>query len=442
MKFSGIIIGLFTAFTFINVSCQKELFFDNSVGTLLDSAGICNPSVLSGVYRADSVLGSGNYVDVQVNVTTPGSYIIKSDTINGFSFRANGTFQNSGGSTVRLAGSGMPLQPGAYVFTLDYCNTFCSVLVNVLPSVTPLAQIILGGAPGGCTGVIVGSYTAAVAMNAGNIVVQDVTINSTGPYLVTTDTVNGVYFSASGTFPSTGSTTLNLVGSGIPVNQGPFTYTVHAGISTCVFTITYATAPVAGDYFPLTTNSFWTYDSDVTTPDTLSKVTSGSVSVGGNSYTQFLIGAGAIGTNNLGPANFRKSGTDYFQYFSVDSFATVGFDNAVTGEITFLKEAVNVGTTWESAEFSGTVSSVPTKIKYVFTLESSGGTRLVNGVVYSNVKKVTWHAAVNSNNTSYVNDTDIESYYALGIGLIEFNITNAGNPTWLFSEKLRNYQVY
>lgn len=438
MRFPALIFSLFLVLLFSTYSCQKELYFDKSCGSLLDSAGFCRPSMLSGDYRADQVLGSGNYLDIQVDVETPGPYLIVSDTINGYSFKAMGSFGNSGSNSVRLYASGKPLQQGLNVFTINYCNTTCTFSVTVLPPTTPPAQIELGGAPGGCTGVIVGAYTTGIAMNASNVVVQDVIINSTGPYVISTDTVNGVYFSAAGSFTNTGNQTIDLSGSGTPLAPGVYTFTLTAGNSYCTFQITFAPAV---DYFPLSQNSFWTY-SNALLPDSLYKKSTTTTTLGGNSYRVFSIGLGTVGTNPLSAAAFRKAGSIFYQYLAVDTFTNVVLDVPVPGEIPFLDEAAPVGTTWQSAEFSGTESGVQVKIRYSFRLDASGGNLVVNGTTYSNVKKVFWQSQVNYNNTGYQADLDMESYFALGVGLIQFKVADAGTTTWLYEDDLLHYVVY
>jgi len=438
MRFSGLLLIIAATILFTTVSCQRELNFDKSCGTLLDSAGSCRPSVLYGEYRAAQVLGSGNYLDIQISVVTPGPYMILSDTVNGYSFKAIGSFNNSGNNSVRLYASGKPLQQGINTFTINYCNTSCSFTVNVLPPSVPPAQVELGGAPGGCTGVIVGTYVTGVAMNASNVVVQDVIINSTGPYTISTDTVNGVYFAASGTFTNTGNQTIDLVGNGTPLAAGVFTFTLTAGTSFCTFQITFAPA---ADYFPLTQNSFWTY-SNALLSDSLYKLSSATTTLAGNSYRKFLIGLGTVGSNQYSAAAFRKSGSNFYQYLPVDTFTNVALDAPVLGEIPFLDEAATVGTTWSSTEFSGTESGVPVKIRYSFRIASSGGNLVVNGITYSNVKKVYWQSQVDYNNTGYQPELELESYFALGVGLIQFRFTDVGSTTWIYEDDLLHYQVF
>src|SRR6187399_1921944 len=94
-------------------SCQKELQWDIvSLGTLIkDVNNNCLPVSVNGNYVADSSLGSNNTILVDVNVTGIGTYRIYTDTLNGYTFSATGTFENKGVHHVQLSGKGKPLMP-------------------------------------------------------------------------------------------------------------------------------------------------------------------------------------------------------------------------------------------------------------------------------------------------------------------------------------------
>jgi hypothetical protein len=108
----------------------------------------------------------------------------------------------------------------------------------------------------------------------------------------------------------------------------------------------------------------------------------------------------------------------------------------------FLKENSPAGTTWQSAEFQGQINSLPAKIRYDFEIQSVGGSHLVNAVNYNDVIKVFTTTRVDINNTGYTANAEMESYYARGIGLIEFKFRDAGNANWLEVQPLRHYKVF
>ncbi len=243
---SAIALLLLSAIFF--VSCQKELNWDlsaQSQGTLKadSTTNECLPIVVQGTYIVDSALGSTNYIDVQVDVTTVGIYQIQSDTINGVSFYGAGTFGNTGINTVRLMGSGTPTASGLTTFIISYINnnSTCTVDVEVLPASTnPNAVFIFGGAGTTCTGfTLAGSYMQSLPLTSGNTVSLNVSVTSGGVYTLATPVVNGVSFTASGSI-STSNTGITLIGSGTPTTTGTFNYLVSGGGgSSCTFSVTF-----------------------------------------------------------------------------------------------------------------------------------------------------------------------------------------------------------
>ena len=118
-------------------ACQKELTFEEgpSDGTLkADTTGNCIPGSVSGAFVRDSLLegvGGSNYIDVQVTVNTAGSYVVYTDTVNGYSFKREGSVGNTGTNLIRLYGSGRPIQAQIDTFTVYYGTTHCTVRVEI-----------------------------------------------------------------------------------------------------------------------------------------------------------------------------------------------------------------------------------------------------------------------------------------------------------------------
>jgi hypothetical protein len=120
-------------------SCQKEVSYETgspSHGSLQSASGECLPSTVNGNYIAAKALNDSNYVDVTINVTQPGTYQVITDTIDGYSFSASGTFSATGTNVVRLKGTGMPQAQGTDNFLVKYDTTICSFSVTVLPAGT------------------------------------------------------------------------------------------------------------------------------------------------------------------------------------------------------------------------------------------------------------------------------------------------------------------
>ncbi len=237
---------------FVFSACQKELNFDRntqSVGSLkIDSATLdCLPSTVRGVYQEDSLLGTGNTIDVQVNITSPGVYEILSDTVNGYWFYGTGTVGNTGINTIRLYGSGTPVNPGNNSFVITYRNnnSSCTVDVSVQPSVgsgNTQAQYSFGGAGGTCTGsTLSGTYMQGLVLTTSNTATVNITVTNPGTFTMSTPVVNGVSFAASGTL-NAGSTAVTLTASGTPTVSGTFNFPVTGGGSSCIFPVTFSPA--------------------------------------------------------------------------------------------------------------------------------------------------------------------------------------------------------
>jgi len=104
------------------------------------------------------------------------------------------------------------------------------------------------GAPGNCiTPVIAGTYTAGTPITSDNYVVLQVSVTTPGSYLVSTANINGITFSGSGVFVSTGVQTITLTGTGTPIVAGAFSYI--PGADGCSFVIVAVTAPPLPDNF-------------------------------------------------------------------------------------------------------------------------------------------------------------------------------------------------
>src|ERR1019366_7066379 len=105
---------------------------------------------------------------------------------------------------------------------------------------------VLGDSSGSCKPVILaGTYAQGIALTSINTVQVQVTVATAGTYSIKTNTVNGVTFSKTGTFTSTGIQNVILTGSGTPTISGDQNFTLSYGNSQCDFKITFA-SPASG----------------------------------------------------------------------------------------------------------------------------------------------------------------------------------------------------
>ena len=228
--------------------CAKEVSFETggipSEGSLQsDVAGDCLPKTINGVYEATKpLIGTTNTVVIQVDVTSAGSYDIKTDTVNGYHFRGTGTFTQTGINNVILRGIGTPFAEGVNNFVVSYDSTFCDFQITVLPSgAGGPAVFTLMGTPN-CTGATPnGSYAVGMPLNGTNTVPIQVNVTTIGTYNIST-TFQGMTFSKTGAFTSTGTNTVILVGSGSPTTAGANTVPITVGTSTCSFVVTVGSA--------------------------------------------------------------------------------------------------------------------------------------------------------------------------------------------------------
>lgn len=222
----------------------------------------------------------------------------------------------------------------------------------------PSSTGVLGDSSGTCKPVILnGTYTQGITATAANTAQVQVVVAVAGPYSISTNTVNGISFSALGTFTNTGAQNVILNASGTPELSGDQVFILQYGNSQCAFTVNFlpGVAP-SGDYFPLTLNTNWTYGLEGTPGDSIfTKVVSYSPSIAGNTYQTLTQAVDATSTPD-DSTYFRKPGGDYYQY--LDFSKLFQFDQPVTGEFIFLKDNVALNTTWQTPNITGTVGGV------------------------------------------------------------------------------------
>ena len=131
-KIAVFVLGVLVFFFFC-----KELSFegaDTPAEGAMQSAltGDCLPKTVTGTYKvAVPLVADSNTISVAVNVTTTGTYLVTTDTVNGFFFNATGRFTSPGTNTVKLRSNGTPFAAGVNNFRISFDSTFCDVQVTV-----------------------------------------------------------------------------------------------------------------------------------------------------------------------------------------------------------------------------------------------------------------------------------------------------------------------
>jgi hypothetical protein len=175
------------------------------------------------------------------------------------------------------------------------------------PVTTPVADFTLSGNPNCTDPGIRGTYEAAVNMNSSNYIDAMVDVNSTGTYKISTDTVDGMYFIASGTFTKTGSQRVSVLAYGTPAFPGNLVFHLDAGKSACTFALT-----VVLHGYPATYVLESNYDSSCASHTVIGDYYSGVSLTAANKInirTYVTIpGVYALETNTVNGVSFRYAG--------------------------------------------------------------------------------------------------------------------------------------
>jgi hypothetical protein len=294
----------------------------------------------------------------------------------------------------------------------------------------------LGGDSGTCANAQQnGALGVGIPLTDSNQLTVELNFTKIGTYSVSTDTVNGIYFSKTGTITATGAATITLYGRGTPAAAGTFPFTVNFKGSYCTFDVTVYEVAVANgtDYFPTTAASFWHYissDPSAAPEDTiLNTADNATGTINGTPYSLF-IGETANGTDS---SFYRKGNGEYHQFGDIDIAGVA--DNFVAQDYIFLKDNVAAGTEWESAEGDANIDTVTVKMKLKFAIAEKNVTVLLDNKVYKDVIKVLTTEQVQLA-TGWTTVLSYEAWYAKGIGLI-----NIAAPAPYYGFKITAYNV-
>jgi hypothetical protein len=379
MKKRYLLFFLLSGLALMN-GCLKEHSLENgsspSVGTLQDDGtGDCLPKTVAGAYVAGTALvATANYIEVQVAVTTVGSYTIYTDTVNGMYFRSSGFFTTTGLNTVRLSGHGTPALPAISNFVVTYGTSGCTIAVTVSGS---LGVFTLDGAPGGCMGAaVIGTYTAGNLLTSANTVTINVNVSVLGAYNISTAPSNGIVFNGSGIFTVTGSQAIVLSAAGsTPLAAGTTSIPVTTTGSACNFNVT-VVAPAGAAVFTITNCATATVNGTYTV---------GTALVAATNTIGITVNVATAGTYTL-------TGTVNGMTFTASGTFAIGNGQAVTLAATSTSNPTTPGAnivplTGATAVCNVTVNVNPGVAVAVFTV-NCGSPTAVNGTYTQNVALV------------------------------------------------------
>lgn len=175
-----------------------------------------------------------------------------------------------------------------------------------------------------------------------------------------------------------------------------------------------STTATPSPYYHTSTNSTWNYQ-NVNTPPAGAPVTTNYVVTSTSRDTVAMGKTYHVFTNSVGGNQYyNKTNAEYYQLDSLKLGTT-----AVLLDRLYLKDDASVGAAW-SQSLNLTVPGVPFPVPVVvsYSIVEKGSTRVVNGVSYTDVIRVS--TAISSTLIPAASLTNtITSYYARKFGLIE-----------------------
>lgn len=178
----------------------------------------CN-AVAVGSFREGIELTGANYIKAELEVKRAGSYQISGMSGNGYFFNTSGEYLEPGNYTLYVPAFGTPIaeQTDAIDLIINGNDVGCTVSVTVTSSLADY-NVDCGSA------TINGNYYLNTTVNPNsNTLTVNVNVTEVGTWRANTTKVNGVSFSGSGLFTTTGSHMVTLLGSGKPESAGSFT---------------------------------------------------------------------------------------------------------------------------------------------------------------------------------------------------------------------------
>lgn len=431
---------LFIALLSFN-SCQKELslegFADDgkAIGSLKSSSGICLPGLVIGSFIKDSALKATDLIELYLDISKTGTYLIKSDTVAGFYFSGSGTVTSTGVNTIRIRAFGTPSIAGPNTFTFTFGTSVCTIVVFVSDATPPPTAYTFT-----CAGTTFGTgvYTENVAVGPQHTVTLNVVVTSPGPWSINIPAVNGISFSGSGTFTVATTAQVTLTASGTPLLPSPpaYNFTAVNGASSCTFSCSVVAAPPPPnlDYVPQTTFSNWSAKLVNGTPSdtTYVQVSANSKTFGPNTYKIFEVKDNGTPTDSI---YNRKNGGLYYQY--IDGNLGV-LTNPINSEYLVLDSTLAVNSTWFANFGPNIAMGFPlSNIRLDAQILAKGETQTVQSIVYNNVIRMKYTYTATVIGLGDIPVAEEERWFAKGIGMIRSSVINLVNPATIVNETTR-----
>ena len=186
-----------------------------------------------GNYFIGQEMTAANTKNVTITVNTAGYYSATTGFVNGVMFSADRLHLTTGASQqIVLSSSGTPASTGTFGYTLNLGGQTCNFNIAYVSSTSGGTAVVSSY---DCNGADVGILLSGlVATGVTRTITANVT--SVGTYSIRTNTVNGVYYTGSGTFSGTGNQPVVLTAVGTPLLVGTNNYTLN-GTPSCSFSV-------------------------------------------------------------------------------------------------------------------------------------------------------------------------------------------------------------
>ncbi|MDX1954377.1 MAG: hypothetical protein SFU20_02525 [Chitinophagaceae bacterium] len=192
----------------------------------------------------------------------------------------------------------------------------CQREVSFENSNTPSDGALQADISGNCQGIVVtGSYKKDTTLNNTNYVDVTVTVATPGAYKIYTDTVNGYYFNATGTFTAAGSSTVRLQATGKPLTAGTNNFTLNYDSTQCFFTVTVTEAGSSSG------TSVFTFDGSPNGCTNAAVQGSYTQNVALTSANKVVI---SVNVSTIGSYSITTSTANGFAFIGLGNFTTTG----------------------------------------------------------------------------------------------------------------------
>ncbi|MCW3090113.1 MAG: hypothetical protein JWP81_1182 [Ferruginibacter sp.] len=291
---------------------------------------------------------------------------------------------------------------------------------------------------GNCSApVIVGTFQAGNALDGSNKITIQVNVTDTGSYALSSNSLNGIQFSASGGFTLKGTQTIILTGTGTPVAGGSFNYTF--GNSRCGFSVTCSgnAAPPSGGtgckacvYVPLCVGSKYSYYdtvygvASIKNGDLLSSV---DTLINSKIYQKIAVSSGT------GYYNCTNGETNTIAYGAT----SLGGITLQKIQMTMIKANATVGTTWSDDVINQLGQTVVQK----FTIEAKGVSKMVGTFNFTDIIVVRLETGIDLPPFGYIGSALSKYYYAKGVGLVEVTTADPNSGLEIFHSVIKSYSI-